>query len=102
MATVHVTLTSVSALAARGLTMPVANSVEVGADTVTSSATSAQSALTGQPGLFWTVLPLDGNVWVKFGDNPTAASDSGYLLVAGQPRDFGVTAPSELVAIKDA
>ena len=102
MATIHITLSSISGLSATGLTMPVVNSVEVGADTVTSTSTSAQSSLEGQKGLFWTVSALDGNVWVKFGASPTAASDTGHLVGVGQSRDFAVTTTGEKIAIKDA
>ncbi|WP_145201446.1 hypothetical protein [Sphingobium sp. B2] len=50
---------------------------------------------------FWTIVPK-GDVWVKFGTDPTAASDTGHLVLANQPRSFAVTVAGEKVAIKDA
>jgi hypothetical protein len=106
MATVHITLSKVQSKSVNGTTMPVPESVEVAADTITSSATSLQSSISPSNadagGLFWTVTARDGDVWVKFGVSPTAGSDSGYLVLTGQTRDFGITLAGEKIAIKDA
>jgi hypothetical protein len=103
MATVHVTLSRVKGRASTGSTMPVQDSVEISADTMTSSGTSAQSSITA-PDLdcFWSVTVTGGNVYVKFGANPTAVADAGYLLLDGDTRDFSPCAVSEKLAIKDA
>lgn len=97
MALVHITLTLVRAR--------VPDSVESAADTVTSSGASAQSSIVADDPIlkprFWTIAPK-GDVWVKFGSNPTADSDTGHLVLANQPRSFAVTAAGEKVAIKDA
>lgn len=106
MALVHITLCNVQARADTGATMPIPDSIEGAADTITSSGTSAQSSIVaGGPVLlkprFWTIASK-GDVWVKFGTNPTADSDTGHLVLANQPRSFAVTAAGEKVAIKDA
>lgn len=103
MATVHVTLSRVKGRASTGSTMPVRDSVELFADTMTSSATSAQSAITA-PDLdcFWNVTVTGGNVWVKFGPNPTAGSGAGHLLLGGSYPDFSPITVGEKIAIKDA
>ena len=102
MSTVHVTLSSIGNKAQTGTTMPVVNSISSGADTLTSSASSAQSSLTGEVGQFWSVTVTGGNVWGKFGTDPTAASDHGHLLIDSTTRDFAVTVAGEKLAIKDA
>ena len=106
MATVHIVLAGASGRSSTGATMPVMNSVETDADTMTSSVTSAKSAITAPAsawaGLFWSVTASGGNVYVKFGDDPTAVTDDGWLVLDGQTREFAVSAASEQCAIKDA
>ena len=103
MALVHVTLSRIDDRGDTGGSMPVITSVPEAADTVTSSGTSAQSSIVAAKadGLFWSVTSK-GDIWVKFGANPTAAQDDGHLILAGQTRDFSVTAAGEKIAIKDA
>lgn len=105
MATVHVVLAGASGRSSTGATQPALNSVESGAQTMTSSASSTQSTVVGPTdpsGMFWEVTVTGGNVFGKFGANPTAASGSGVLLLDGQTRNFAVSGPSEKFAIKDA
>ena len=106
MATVHVVLAQASGRSSTGATQPVINSVEVAADTMTSSATSTQSTAVapaaGWEGLFWEVTVSGGNIFGKFGGNPTAASDTGVFITDGQTRNFAVSGPSVKFAIKDA
>lgn len=103
MATVHIVLSKVQGLALTGVTMPVANSVPLYSDTKTSSVTSQQSDITApDTNAFWSITATGGNVYVKFGSNPTAVTDEGWLILDGQTRDFAVSAASEKVAIKDA
>lgn len=102
MATIHVELSTVSARARTGATLPIPNSVEIDSDTVTSSGSSAVSTLTGGLGQVWTVTALDGPVWLKFGTGtPIAAAEDGRLLLEGDSRDYAVTTASEKLAIKD-
>jgi len=103
MATVHTTIEAVNGTSALGGVMPVAQSIETLAETLTSSATSAAGTIEA-PGknLFWSVTVSGGDIWVKFGTDPTAASGSGYLMTDGQTRDFAVTLVGEKIAIKDA
>jgi hypothetical protein len=77
-------------------------SADIEADTVTSSGTSTQATPTGQPGQVWTVSVSGGNVYLKFGANPTAAADAGWLMLDGETREWGVSVADELVAVKDA
>lgn len=98
MALVHITLTLVRAR--------VPDSIENAADTMESAGASAQSSIVaeGSPLLrsrYWTIVPK-GDVWVSFGLNPTAAADSGHLVLANQPRSFAVSMAGEKVAVKDA
>lgn len=103
MATVHIVLSKVQGRALTGSTMPVADSVPLFSDTMTSSGTSAQSSITApDTNGFWSITAKDGSVFVKFGSNPTAVTDEGWLILDGQTRDFAVSAASEKVAIKDA
>ncbi len=106
-ATVHIVLSAVPnrdrTVGVFTVPMPVALSVPLFSDTKTSSGTSAQSDITApDANSFWSVTVTGGNVFVKFGSNPTAASDDGWLILDGQTRDFAVSAASEKVAIKDA
>ncbi|PVM90654.1 hypothetical protein [Caulobacter endophyticus] len=100
MATVHIVLANVQARARTGATMPVPDSVPSGVDTVASAAASTQSTLAGAAGQFWSIVST-GAVWVNFGPNPVAGSDAGWLVPAGVPRDFAVTADGEKIAVKD-
>lgn len=102
MATVHVVLAASQTRALTGATLPLANSVPVGSDTVTTSSSSAQSSLVAEAGAIWSVTARDGDVWVKFGANPTAAADDGWLVLTGQTREFGASAALEKIALKDA
>lgn len=105
MATVHVVLAGASGRSSTGSTMPVMNSVETSADTLTSSGTSAQAdfnAGTDWQHLFWSITATGGNVYAAFGADPAAAAESGWLILDGQTREFAVSAASEKVAIKDA
>ena len=103
MALVHVTISRSDDRGDTGASLPLITSVPEAVDTVTSSGTSQQASITPAKadGLIWSVTSK-GDVWVKFGANPTAASDDGHLVLAGQTRDFSVTAAGEKIAIKDA
>lgn len=106
MATVHIVLTQVKALSEDGNGVAVPASQEKLADTMTSTTTSVKAAIaadyTDAVDDFWTITVAGGNAWVKFGLDPTAASDTGYLLVDGQTRDFSVSQLGETVAVKTA
>jgi len=106
MATVHVVLAQASGRSSTGATQPVIDSVPVNADTLTSSASSAKidfaAPASGWQGLFWSITASGGNVYARFGSDPTAVTDEGWLILDGQTREFAVSAASETVAIKDA
>lgn len=103
MATLHIELSTVQGRALTGMTLPIPDSVEVGADTKTTSASSQLSDLTGQPGQVWTVTAAGGDVLLKAGaGSPTAAPDTGRRLQDGQQRDFAVTVANEKLAFIDA
>lgn len=102
MATVHVTLNNVQALAMTGTTVEVGDSQPIAAKTVESSGTSTEVAgITGHKGQFWEVTAT-GNIFVACGANPTAGQNAGHLVLAGQSRSFAVTVDGEEIAIKDA
>lgn len=98
MATVHITLGAVTARAGNDAPLSIFDSIEDQAQTMNSSGSSQQSSLTSRKGLVWCITALDA-VWVKFGDNPTAAQGTGHLIAAGTTRTFKVTNASEKLAI---
>ena len=103
MATVHVTISRVDDRGDTGGALPLVTSVPEAAQTITSSGTSAASTIAAAKadGLVWSVTATS-NVFVAFGASPTAVSGSGHLVLAGQTRDFSVTAAGEKIAVKDA
>ena len=103
MATVHVVLCKVQGRNRRTI-LPVPDSVPLGAKTATSSGSSAEVdvGVKGQPGQFWSVTVTGGNIYARFGANPTAVTDEGWLILDGQTREFAVCAAGEEIAIKDA
>lgn len=105
MATVHVALSRVTpnSRAQTGSTMPVSDSVEIAADTMTPAGTSAQSSVvadSANTGLVWTVVATGGSAWVAFGPDPIAGADVGWLLLDGGTLDKAVSGPSEKCAVK--
>lgn len=107
MATVHVVLSVVDqASAVSGNMMPVAKSVAIDQDTLTTTASSQVADITApQPpnGLFWDVTAKDADVWVNFGpETPVAAAESGWLVTAGQTRQWAVSTAGEKVAVVNA
>jgi hypothetical protein len=102
MSTVHVTLSAVKGRANTGVTMPVPDSVELGAETINSTSTSAASTLsTTSLDCFWTVSAMGGAVWIKFGASPSAGSGGGHLIQDGQTAHFAPMAAGEKIAVKD-
>ena len=89
MATVQIVLAGATGRSATGATMPVVNSVPVDADTLTSGASSAQADFsapaTGWETLFWSVTVTGGNVYVRFGANPTAVTEEGCWSWTARP-----------------
>lgn len=101
MATVHITLGTAQGRALTGSTLQIPDSVERAAETLTSSGSSAPSALEAQQGEIWTVVAVGGSVWAKFGAEPEAGPDAGHLIPEGVPRSFNAMASGEKVAIVD-
>jgi len=97
MTTVHIALTEPS-------TQPVPKSIPKDAETVTTSGTDTDVAgIAGQIGDIWVLTCTGGNVYVAFGDNPTAGVDQlGYLMLDGETREFAVTIANEECSVKDA
>ena len=106
MATVSAALTGVSNNARSGLNnvLPAPDAAPLSSDTLTSSASSQQFSVTAPSdarGLFWVVTASGNDVWIAFGDNPTAVAGTHYLVVDGTTRDFAA-APSQKIAVIDA
>lgn len=99
MATVHVTLGRVGARAETGSTLPILPGAPRAAETLASAGVSAPAGLVAQAGEVWSLTVTGGDVFVAFGPNPVAASGAGRLLLAGQTRDFAVSAAGEKVAV---
>ena len=102
MATVHVTLGRVGARAETGSTLPVLSSVPRDVATLVSAPASAAAPLVAQAGEIWSLTVKGGDVFVAFGSAPVAVSGAGRLLLAGQTREFAVTAAGEKLAVIDA
>lgn len=98
MATVHVSLGRVGARAETGATLPILYSVPRAAQTLTSSAVSTAATLVAEEGEVWTVSVTGGDVLAHFDADPEAGPNSGYLLLAGQPRDLAASVAGEMVA----
>lgn len=102
MATIHINLATVAGRGYAGA-LPIPSSVPVGVDTYTSTGTSGLSTLSAEPGQVWIVTSKDGDVWAKFGaGTPVAAAEDGWLITAGQTREFTASVAAEKLAIKDA
>jgi hypothetical protein len=84
---------------------PVPNSKVVGAQSITTTGSSQQSSVVSganhNASQFWILTATGGNVWVKFGTNPTAAAGSDWLILDGQTREFK-SAAGEKVAVINA
>lgn len=105
MATVRLELSTSSKRAVTGSTLPLADGPETGSENKTSAATSSQFTLTAQSGsngLVWQIRADGGDVYAKFGSNPTAVSGQGRLIKNGEWREFAVGADGEKCAIIDA
>lgn len=106
MATVAVTLTSVSNKASTGLNavMPTPDAAATGSATIASSAASQQVSTVVCPDdgrqHYWIITAL-GNVWVTFGTSPTAVAGTSYLVAAGTTRDWAAKA-GQMAAVIDA
>lgn len=87
--------------------VPVAKSVPYLAESITSGASSAQGSTAigpakGWQGLFWIITNSGGNVWVKFGANPTAAAGDDHLIPDGAVDvAYAVSGATEKIAVKD-
>ena len=105
MATVHVVLFTCGGKTVKGTEMPVPKSIPAYVDTMASSATSAKASINSGSdwkNAFWSITVSGGNVYARFGTDPTAVTEEGWLILDGQTREFAVSAASETVAIKDA
>jgi hypothetical protein len=84
---------------------PVPSAVALASAEITTSGTSQQTAFSTDGstfGAFWVITATGGNVWVKFGANPTAAAGDQWLILDGQTRDFAVDAYAQKLAVIDA
>lgn len=111
MATVSIKLVRCSNRAQVGLRdsisafMPVPESVPQGAEEVTSSGTSQATTLASSDNYnyeFWDIVVSGGNVRLAFAASPTAAADSGWLILDGERVQFGASGSGERVAVIDA
>lgn len=103
MATLHVVLARVVSRADTGMTLPVLESVEVAAETVTPTGTSALSTLTASDKDVWNITAFGGDYWLKFGPGePEAGPGVGHLILSGQSKDFAASWDAEKLAHKTA
>lgn len=102
MATVHITLSQAETRALTRGTLQILDAAETSADTITSSAMSQQSSITATNATYvWSITADGGAVYLKFGSNPTAASDDGWYLMDGERLYLGADV-SQKVAVIDA
>lgn len=99
MATVSIVNAPVSVIKGVGVLLNSSDSVL--SEAITSSGTSQQSVMTSTAANIWIISAVSGNVWVRFGVNPTAASGDDWLICAGQTREFQGSAGHK-VAVVDA
>lgn len=104
MATVHCVLGSCAIGGRAGITRIPETAAEA-AETITSSGASqatTAAAPAGDEGVrFWSVTAVGGNVWIKFGAAPVAASGQDWLVLDGQTREFAARG-GDKVAVIDA
>lgn len=110
MATVYVSLGVGSSLNQ----FPAMRSIPLNKTSISSSGTAARAELYSASQNFkdapvvarlWTIVPIGGAVWVKFGDKTVEATVGGdHYCKAGEPRIFAVTNPGvdEFISVIDA
>ena len=104
MATVRVRLLTVQNKALTGGTQPVLDPVPVQSQNMTSSGTSTQSTVVvpaDAENLYWRIDSDGGAVWLKFGDNPTAAADDDWKVADQGFVEFSAR-KNQKVAVIDA
>lgn len=109
-AKVHVTLNKINSRAENSREIvSVPQSQPLAAETLTSSGTAQTGTIVASPQTvgnastrLWEVTSSGGDVFVAFGTAPTAASGTGFLVVAGSTRYFSVTNAGEKISVKDA
>lgn len=104
MAQVHVVLHGISNRSDLGSVMPALDARTIETQLMTSGATSAVSTIQADrtANRYWTITARSGDVWIKFGTNPTAESGKGWLLQSGHILSFAVGEVGEKVAILNA
>ncbi len=99
MATVSIVNAPVSVIKGVGVLLDATDSIL--SEAITSTGASQQSVMTALADNIWVISAVGGNVWVRFGANPTAASGDDWLICAGQTREFQGKAGHK-VAVVDA
>lgn len=105
-ATVHASISKVRTVSSSRESVAVPLSRPEQAFSLTSGASSVASTevvenLNGDGGntQVWTVTVAGSNVWVMFGENPTAVAGEGFLIIDGTTRDFGCVAGDKIAVI---
>ena len=86
MATVNVTYFKPAVL--QGATAVYSVNSDATNEVITSSATSQSTTATATGKNYVRVVTTGGNVWLAFGTNPTAVTNTGRLLVDGVPEVY--------------
>lgn len=81
---------------------PVPSKAPTASHVITSSGTSQAATAATRTGDIAVVTVSGGNVWVKIGATPTAASGDEWLVLDGQTREFGPVVSGDAVAVIDA
>lgn len=88
---------------AMGAGAPVYAPLPSASEKVTSSATSAASAVSATGGDFATISAVDGSVFITIGQTPVALASGSNMdvVLSGQTKDFGPLKPGDKVAVID-
>lgn len=100
-----VTVSNVGGIAGPLVNMPVMSGAQIATETITSSGTSQATTATSTQNSraeFWDIVVSGGNVRLAFAASPTAAADSGWLILDGERVQFGASGSGERVAVIDA
>lgn len=98
MATVHVTFRNAISLGGYG----VSSKTPRKAQTITSSAASQQTTITAMVNEIATISVTGGNIFIAVGQNPTAASGAGDLVIDGTRLELGALASGDKIALINA
>lgn len=87
-----------------GGSLPLAESIPINAETLTSSGTSQQGTIVASNTSteVWHVKAVSGAMWVAFGASPTATTTTDIHLAEGETYECSASVVDEKIAVIDA